>query len=219
MDGSNLFLTGQQTFAANVPGGNATLLYTGNSARSAGMQQLLTFDNGLQLVQAANGTLGRGVSYANALSGALAGSTLATQFPLTAPDGTANLLATQLQTVARVIKVRSALGLSRQIFFCQLDGFDTHGGQLPIQSSLLQQLSQAVLAFYQATQELGVDPNVTTFTASEFGRALTPNSTGTDHAWGSHHFVIGTGVKGGQFFGQFPSLALGGDYDAPAPAR
>jgi len=110
--------------------------------------------------------------------------------------------------------VRSALGLSRQIFYCVLDGFDTHGGQLAIQSALLQQLSQAVLAFYQATQELGVDQNVTTFTASEFGRALTPNSTGTDHAWGNHHFVIGTGVKGGQFYGQFPSLTLGSDYDA-----
>ena len=75
------------------------------------LQQLLTFDNGLQLVQAANATLGRGVSYANALSGALAGATLATQFPA------GNPLATQLQTVARIIKVRSALGLSRQIFF------------------------------------------------------------------------------------------------------
>jgi uncharacterized protein (DUF1501 family) len=61
---------------------------------------------------------------------------------------------------------------------------------------------------------LGVDSNVTTFTASEFGRSLLPNSTGTDHAWGSHHFVIGTGVKGGKFYGQFPTLALGSDYDA-----
>ena len=114
---------------------------------------------------------------------------LATQFPA------GNPLAAQLQTVARIIKVRGALGLSRQIFFCELDGFDTHSGQLAIQSTLLQQLSQAVLAFYQATQELGVDQYVTTFTASEFGRSLAPNSTGTDHAWGSHHFVIGTGVK------------------------
>jgi uncharacterized protein (DUF1501 family) len=207
-NGSSLFLTGSQTFAANVPTGSATLLNYGNAARQAGLQQLLTFDNGLQLVQAANGTLNRGVSYANALTGALAGATLATQFPA------GNPLAAQLQTVARIIKVRSALGLSRQIFFCELDGFDTHSGQLAIQSALLQQLSQAVLAFYQATQELGVDSNVTTFTASEFGRALTPNSTGTDHAWGSHHFVVGTGVKGGQFYGQFPSLQLGGEYDA-----
>jgi uncharacterized protein (DUF1501 family) len=207
-NGSSLFLTGQQTFAANVPSGSATLLGYGNSARQAGMQQLLTFDNGLQLVQAANGTLGRGQSFSDALSAALAGATLATQFPA------GNPLALQLQTVARIIKVRSALGLSRQIFFCELDGFDTHSGQLAIQAGLLQQLSQAVLAFYQATQELSVDQYVTTFTASEFGRSLTPNSTGTDHAWGNHHFVIGTGVKGGQFFGQFPSLALNSNYDA-----
>jgi uncharacterized protein (DUF1501 family) len=206
--GSSLFLTGLQSFAANVPTGQATPLNYDGSARQAGLQQLLTFDNGLQLVQAANGTLGRGQSYAIALSGALAGATLATQFPA------GNPLASQLQTVARIIKVRSALGLSRQIFYCDLGGFDTHSGQLAIQASLLQQLSQAVLAFYEATQELGVDQYVTTFTASEFGRALTPNSTGTDHAWGSHHFVIGTGVQGGQFYGQFPPLALGSDYDA-----
>ncbi len=215
MSGSSLFLTGQQTFAANVPGGSATLINTVNQARSAGMQQLLTFDNGLQLVQAANGTFGRGISYANALSGALASSTLTTSFPLLGQDGTPNLLATQLQTVARIIKVRATLGLSRQIFFCNIDGFDTHGGQLGIQDNLLQQVSRAVGAFYQATQELGVDQNVTTFTASEFGRTLTPNgSGGTDHAWGNHHFVIGSGVQGGQFFGQFPMLTLGGQYDA-----
>jgi len=215
MSGSSLFLAGQQTFAANVPGGSATLLNTVNSARAAGLQQLLTFDNGLQLVQQANDTMNRGVSYANALSAALASSTLQTQFPLTGADGTPNLLATQLQTVARIIKVRSALGLSRQIFYCNIDGFDTHGGQLAIQANLLRQLSQAVAAFYQATQELGVDQNVTTFTASEFGRTLTPNgSGGTDHAWGNHHFVIGSSVKGGQFFGDFPLLSLNGTYDA-----
>jgi len=215
LSGSSLFLTGQQTFAANVPSGSATLLNTVNAARGAGMQQLLKFDNGLQLVQAANGTLTRGVNYASALSGALAGSTLATQFPLLGADGTPNLLATQLQTVARIIKVRSALGLSRQIFYCNIDGFDTHGGQLAIQDNLLQQVSKAVLAFYQATQELGVDQNVTTFTASEFGRTLTPNgSGGTDHAWGNHHFVIGSGVQGGKFYGQYPLLTLGGNYDA-----
>lgn len=208
-NGSSLFLTGQQTFAANVPGSSATLLNAGNASRAAGMQQLLQFNNGLQLVQAANGTLGRGQSYANALSGALASATLTTQFP------GGNPLAAQLQTVARIIKVRGTLGLSRQIFFCSLDGFDTHGTQLSIQATLLQQLSQAVLAFYQATQELAVDQNVTTFTASEFGRTLTPNgSDGSDHAWGSHHFVIGSGVKGGKFYGQFPLLALGSQYDA-----
>ncbi len=151
----------------------------------------------------------RGNTYANTLTGLLSGVNLLTAFPANNP------LADQLRTVANVMAVRSQLGLTRQIFFCMLDGFDTHRSQLETQQPLLVQLSQAVLAFYQATQELGVDQNVTTFTASEFGRTLTPSgSDGSDHAWGNHHLIIGGGVKGGQFYGTFPSLALGNDQDA-----
>ncbi len=214
-----LFCTGVQTFPATVPPpysgstavtGIATLNGLSNSpARAGGMQQLLTFDNGLQLVQAANGVMTRGNSYANTLTSLLTSSTLKTVFPANNP------LAGQLQTVANVMSVRNQLGLTRQIFFCLLDGFDTHGQQLETQQPLLQQLSQALLAFYQATQELGVDQNVTTFTASEFGRTLTPSGTdGSDHAWGNHHFILGGGVKGGQFYGSFPLLAPGASDDA-----
>lgn len=178
-------------------------------ATAKGMQQLLSFDNGLQLVQAGNGILTNGNNYAKTLTGLLKTSTLKTAFPANNP------LAAQLQTVANVMSVRSELGLSRQIFFCQLDGFDTHGQQLEIQQTLLQQLSQAVHAFYLATVELGIDQSVTTFTASEFGRTLTPSgSDGSDHAWGNHHFIMGTGVQGGKFYGTFPSLVVGSDYDA-----
>jgi len=212
-----LFCTGQQTFPATVPppyGGGVTGMATltavqGSPSTLSGMQQLLTFDNGLQLVQAGNSIMTRGNAYANTLTGLLQSSTLKTVFPANNP------LAAQLQTVANVMSVRAQLGLTRQIFFCQLDGFDTHSLQSSTQITLLQQLSQAVLAFYKATQELAIDQNVITFTASEFGRTLSPSGTdGSDHAWGNHHFVIGTGVKGGQFFGNFPLLALGGSNDA-----
>ena len=213
-----LFCTGQQTSPATVPpppsgsasgSGMATLTINGSPAGSAGMQQLLTFDNGLQLVQAGNAILARGNTYANTMTGLLANVNLTTQFPANNP------LAAQLQTVAKVMSVRNQLGLTRQIFFCQLGGFDTHGAQLETQQDLLGQLSQAVAAFYQATQELSVDQSVTTFTASEFGRTLSPSGTdGSDHAWGNHHFVIGGGVQGGKFYGTFPSLAFGNDQDA-----
>ena len=208
--GSSLFASGQSTFAASVtPSGVSLLSGMSNPAKYNGMQQLLTFDNGMQLVQAENGVLGRGAQYAKTLGGLLASAKINTVFPA------GNSLAAQLQTVARIISVRAPLGLSRQIFYCSLGGFDTHGDQLNIQNQLLPMLSQGVAAFYAATQELGVDQNVTTFTASEFGRTLTPNSNlGTDHAWGSHHFVIGGGVLGGKFYGQYPSLALGGQDDA-----
>jgi uncharacterized protein (DUF1501 family) len=187
----------------------ANLNVAGKSpAGMTGMQQSLTFDNGLQLVQSSNAIITRGNTYANTMTSLLANVKLTTQFP-------GNPLAAQLQTVAQVMSVRSQLGLTRQIFFCQMGGFDTHSAQLETQQALLAQLSQAVAAFYQATQELGVAQNVTTFTASEFGRTLSPSGTdGSDHAWGNHHFVIGGGVQGGKFYGTFPSLALGNDHDA-----
>lgn len=216
--GCGLFCTGAQTFPATVPPtGAATLAGAGSGSRLAALQQLLTFSNGLQLVQAANNNLSVGIGYANALTAALASSNIQTTFPSSA-------LGQQLQTVAKIMKVQQALGVYRQVFFCQLDGFDTHGGQTAIQQSLLTDLSQSVSQFYAATtQELGIGNKVVTFTASEFGRTLQPNGSpggGTDHAWGSHHFVISQGaqsggsLQGGKFFGNFPSLALGGPNDA-----
>ncbi len=205
-----LFCTGVQTFPATVPPtGMATLSQLASPSANAGMQQLLSFSNGVQLVQAANGVMSRGNTYANTLTGLLNGVTLTTTFPA------GNPLAAQLQTVAKVMSVRGQLGLTRQIFFCLLDGFDTHSLQVETQTPLLQQLSQAVLAFYQETQALGIDSAVTTFTASEFGRTLTPSGTdGSDHAWGNHHFIIGSSVNGGKFYGAFPLLAPGGADDA-----
>jgi uncharacterized protein (DUF1501 family) len=213
--GCGLFCTGQQTFAATVPVGGASLLQGATTpSRLAAVQQLMAFDNGLQLVTAANTNFNRGVGFSTTLTNALKSAKVNTVFPNT-------LIGLQLQTVAQIMSIRSALGIGRQVFFCQLGGFDTHGAQQPTQDPLLKQLSQAVAAFYLATQEVGTDAVTTTFTASEFGRTLQPNgNAGTDHAWGSHHFVIGTGVKnggsllGGQIWGQFPSLALGGPNDA-----
>ena len=95
--------------------------------------------------------------------------------------------------------MRAALGVQRQIFFAGIGNFDTHADQIPLQSTLLAQISAALGAFYNATVELNVANDVTAFTMSDFSRTCQPNSnSGSDHAWASHHMVICGAVMGGQ---------------------
>jgi uncharacterized protein (DUF1501 family) len=131
----------------------------------------------------------------------------------------------QLKQVARIIKKRGDLGVTRQIFFCQINGFDTHFNQVAAQLILLQQMSQAMRAFYDEMVAQGLGDKVTQFTMSDFSRTMNPSGTGTsvgsDHAWASHHFVVGGGITGSDFYGinttngtPYPTLRLGGPDDA-----
>jgi uncharacterized protein (DUF1501 family) len=122
-------------------------------------------------------------------------------------------LGTQLQTVARLIAVRDRLQMKRQVFFVATGGFDTHDNQLNDQPGLLGGISDAIAAFHAATVELGVANNVTAFTQSDFGRTLTSNGDGTDHAWGGNQVVVGGAVNGGDLYGSYPLLAIDGPED------
>jgi uncharacterized protein (DUF1501 family) len=115
-----------------------------------------------------------------------------------------NPLADSLQTVARIIAGRASLGVTRQIFYVQLGGFDTHNNQAATHSQLLTQLAAAFEYFDAQMTALGLGSQVTSFTISDFGRTLTSNSNGTDHGWGSHHFVVGGAVQGHDMYGQYP---------------
>ncbi len=187
----------------------------GSQARWTALNNLLmTTESGVSLAQAADNTLATSIGDASALAAALAKVTaLKTTFPTTS-------IGQQLQQVAQIIQVRSDLGMQRQIFFCSLGGFDTHTTELETHNTLYAQLSPALAAFYNATQELGVAQNVTTFTESDFSRTFQPTtSDGSDHAWGSHHLVLGGAVQGGQIYGQFPTFELGGPNDTDMRGR
>ena len=135
------------------------------------------------------------------------------------PEDNGYGLASQLKAVANMIAARDALGMSRQIFFVEMGGFDTHDDQNQDQPNLFNMLSNSLKSFYDALTEIGANSEVTTFTASEFGRTLTSNGDGTDHAWGNHQLVIGDAVRGGDIYGTMPSLVVGGADDYKSRGR
>jgi len=162
-------------------------------------------------------TTGRSIGAATALNTVFASSGVtsvpaapAYRNPITGATET-NSLAVQLQTVARMIAAAPTLGVRRQVFFVSLGGWDTHDFQNTAQANNLSKVAHALAYFDGALGNLGgvnMREAVTTFTASDFSRTFTTNGDGTDHAWGGHHLVMGGSVRGGDIYGQYPTLGV-----------
>jgi uncharacterized protein (DUF1501 family) len=239
--GTPIFVTGQTETAlalATAPTAlNAALGLDGfpnppdSDFRYHEMVDILQLDQDITLVRGASRVTMNALNAAATLR--QTGNPAVPPFPLNPRTSLGN----QLEQVAKLISVRDSLGMSRQIFFCSLGGFDTHFNQVlnnanptaGTQANLLTQVGDAMKAFYDATVALGVASQVVTFTLSDFSRTFVPNGNlGTDHGWGSHHFVMGGSVIGGDFYGVpgsngtvFPTLAPAGpdDTDQGSSAR
>ncbi|VUD67480.1 hypothetical protein TDB9533_03814 [Thalassocella blandensis] len=216
LSGSNIWQSGASVIPYSVsPSGVETLTNLNRSSnqtrdvqRRAIFEKLLTQNHQHKLIQAYNSKQKLAWELSQEVSDELElAPAITTEFPEN------NRLAEALNMTAQVIAAREPLSMTRQTFFIGMGDFDTHGDQLYRQPLLMEELNNALVAFYQTLVELGLSDKVTLFTASDFGRTLTSNGDGTDHAWGSHQLVMGDAVKGGDIYGTMPSLAINSDDD------
>ncbi|MGJ3647740.1 DUF1501 domain-containing protein [Sphingomonas sp. GlSt437] len=208
--GNAVFVSGETVLQYQIGTDGARPIYATQkdyygTAQASTVKKLLTqsraniFENEFNIVTK------RSLDLYQSVASAIGSVSLKTPFN---PD---NDLAAQLAIVAQLIGGRAALGAKRQVFFVSAFGYDTHDGLVSNHPALMADLNEALDQFYRATVELGVSSQVTSFTASDFGRTLASNGDGSDHGWGSHHFILGGAVKGGQYYGVAPEVSLTSD--------
>ena len=212
--GNGVFLSGDQALQYQVSAAGPIKIHAavtgasvyGSTAVAAAMSNLLRQRRSHVLESAYDKVCMRSLAAESSVTEALRLTNPATGTPL-ATDFAEDSLAQQLKMVARLIKGRAALGARRQVFMVSLDGFDLHDNLIRDHGALLTKVSEAMSAFYRASVEMGLDKQVTAFTASEFGRTLASNGDGTDHGWGSHQWVVGGAVQGQHFYGTPPPVS------------
>ena len=206
--GNAIYLTGESTpqyqvsTSGPIPVQGILSPLFGSSACSTVLANLMQGSRSQLLESTYSSISERAVTSYGQLSSALSSSPMSTPFPATA-------IGSQLAMVARMIAARDRVSVRRQVFFVQIGGFDTHENMGALDgphAKLIGTVASAMAAFHQATVDLGVAPQVTSFTASDFGRTLNSNVSGADHGWGSMHMVMGGAVKGKSFTGSAPVL-------------
>jgi uncharacterized protein (DUF1501 family) len=209
---NNIMLNGSKAFAYKMTPTGAARMFgldgLGQSATaSAALKQLYQNTRTHPMENHLSAIYRRSIDAESAVTSALALAPLANNFPNT-PIGQ------QLYGVARMMMASKTLGHRRQVYFVYASGYDFHGGLQFQQAARLEELNAAIQAFCTVIQAKGLWNQSTLFTASDFGRALQTNGRGSDHGWGSHHFVMGGAVRGKRVYGQWPRVALQTPEDA-----
>lgn len=236
LSGSNTFEVGNTISQYSVSTSGAIALSGVSGARLSALTNILGNPYPNMQAQAYAGVAKHSIDTGSVLNNAIATTAASTYWttpfpakiiPPTGGNPFNSSLAPQLQMAARLIeagnraRANGGFGMRRQIFFCQVGGYDLHTNQTPgpgqttigSHANLLAELSQSLLAFQRAMEQLGLSKSVTAFTSSDFGRTFPSNGQGTDHGWGSHHLILGGAVRGQQTYGKFPTLAVNGPDD------
>lgn len=236
LNGANTFEVGNIVSQYSVTTSGAISLSSVSGARLQSLTNILALPHQNMQVRAFADVGQHAIQTGGLLNTAIAATGAANYwtvpFPanVTAPTGGTpfnSYLSAQLRMIARLIEAghrdaaSGGFGMKRQIFFCEVGGYDTHSGQttgpgqttIGSHANLLAELSQGMFAFQRAMEQLGLSSNVTSFTASDFGRTFPANGSGTDHGWGSHHLIMGGAVNGRRTYGKWPTLAVSGPDD------
>lgn len=222
LNGQNSFQVGR-TVAQYAVGTNGAISLTGsgtgtstNGLRTAALNDALAMQNANLFETAFGGLTSGAISDSALLSSVVTGTSPFASFF----TGLNSSLAQQLHMIARLINAQQALGLKRQVFFARIGGWDLHDSQVTAgntatgaHANLLRDVSRSLTAFYNALESIQANNSVTTFTASDFGRTYNTNGDGSDHGWGSHHFILGGAVNGGDIYGRMPDFAINGPDD------
>jgi len=215
--GTSVFLSGRSTAQMQIGATGGVQISALTNQTLFGGQNTGTMLRGIMTAERANvferdhNTINRRAAEAAAALNAALANFPAAAAPFSSLPNTG--LGNQLRSIARIIAARGNLGARRQVFFASIGGFDQHSGLVAGHGGLWTTISNAMSAFYNALSELGMDNNVTTFTASDFGRTLDSNGQGSDHSWGAHHLIMGRAVRGNETYGIWPETVLRGPND------